>query len=622
MANIMRLCNGLNTELLKPLLKSTFRNGFIKFPAEKSKFGNRWYHFTRRKLQTDTREPLSIYIKIGVGVVTGIGVKLLRNNSVYCLQKTGSRVHNNETKAKDPDFNWSKFIKLLQSYWLELLGAVLAAMVCALLNIQIPRALGNLVDVISKLSVSETDFMTDMKKPAINMITYYTLQSIFTFFYIALLAHVGEGIAKTMKVQMFSSIMNQDMAFFDTHRSGELLNRELSFRAKEQASKVTLTAEEAISNIRTVRSFAMEELENKILNEQAEICKQLNIHLGYGIALFQAGTNLFLNGMVLSTIYIGGYMMTTGSISAGDLMAFLVAVQMLQRSFTQVSLLFGTYIKGKHAGARVFEIIDLPSGKTLSAGRKIPYHSLLPNIEFKNVAFSYPSRPDKEVLKNINLYIPEGKTIAIVGSSGSGKSTLAWLLERFYDVDSGVVLVGEEDIRNLDSTWLRKNVIGFISQEPVLFATSVLENIRYGKPTATDEEVVQAAKLANADNFIRGFPDGYSTMVGERGVSVSGGQKQRIAIARALLKNPSILILDEATSALDSESEKAVQHSLEELTKFRTTIIIAHRLSTIKNVDLIVVLHNGVIVESGTHRELLAKKGMYAALVANQVELV
>ncbi|KAK6624530.1 hypothetical protein RUM44_011389 [Polyplax serrata] len=619
MANLMRLCNGLNTELLKPLLK----------------------------------------------------------------------VHNNETKAKDPDFNWSKFIKLLQSYWLELLGAVLAAMVCALLNIQIPRALGSLVDVISKLSVSETDFMTDMKKPAINMITYYTLQSIFTFFYIALLAHVGEGIAKTMKVQMFSSIMNQDMAFFDTHRSGELLNRltvdiqdfKSSFKmvisqglknltqiigcsvsiffispsmtaimmvvvptgiiggsyvgsllrqaamqsrgtAKEQASKVTLTAEEAISNIRTVRSFAMEELENKILNEQAEICKQLNIHLGYGIALFQAGTNLFLNGMVLSTIYIGGYMMTTGSISAGDLMAFLVAVQMLQRSFTQVSLLFGTYIKGKHAGARVFEIIDLPSGKTLSAGRKIPYHSLLPNIEFKNVAFSYPSRPDKEVLKNINLYIPEGKTIAIVGSSGSGKSTLAWLLERFYDVDSGVVLVGEEDIRNLDSTWLRKNVIGFISQEPVLFATSVLENIRYGKPTATDEEVVQAAKLANADNFIRGFPDGYSTMVGERGVSVSGGQKQRIAIARALLKNPSILILDEATSALDSESEKAVQHSLEELTKFRTTIIIAHRLSTIKNVDLIVVLHNGVIVESGTHRELLAKKGMYAALVANQVELV
>ncbi|EEB12689.1 ATP-binding cassette subfamily B, member 8 [Pediculus humanus corporis] len=666
MANLIRLCNIHSTETVNSLF--SFKKFFIKVksvkvPSFKLKPSTKWhYHFTKRKLHSTADKPVSIYIKLGIGLFSSLGLKLVRDNTVFCLEKHRSRLVSTKNIVKESDFNWTKFFKYLQIYWLELLGAILAAIICAALNIQIPRALGVL-------------------KPVIKIIAYFSLQSLFTFFYIALLSNIGEGMARTMKTAMFSSIMKQDMKFFDLNRSGEILNilivdiqdfkssfkmvisqglknltqiigcaislflispamtgislfivptgiicgnivgsklRKLSYHAKSQCAKVTLTAEEAISNVRTVRSFAMEDVEYNIFNEEAKKCEKLNTELGYGIALLQAGSNFFLNAMVLGTIYIGGYMMSIGNITAGNLMAFLVSVQLLQRSFTQMSVLYGFYIKGKHAGARVFEMIDLPPGITLGSGKKIPYHSLLPNVEFKNVVFSYPSRLNQDVLSNINLYIPEGKTVAIVGSSGSGKSTLAWLLERFYDVEEGVILIGGEDIKTLDPTWLRKNVVGFISQEPVLFATSVLENIRYGKQSASDEEE-KAAKMAHADEFIRKFPDGYNTVVGERGVSVSGGQKQRIAIARALLKNPSILILDEATSALDSESEKALQMSLDAVTKHRTTIVIAHRLSTIKNADLIIVLNNGVIVESGTHGELLSKNGMYATLVAQQM---
>lgn len=208
--------------------------------------------------------------------------------------------------------------------------------------------------------------------------------------------------------------------------------------------------------------------------------------------------------------------------------------------------------------------------------------------------------------------------VAVVGSSGNGKSTIAALLMRFYDVNSGSIIIDGVDIKKLDQTWLRKRVIGLINQEPVLFAMSILENIRYGKPEATDIEVIEAAKIANADSFITSFPNGYNTIVGERGVTVSGGQKQRIAIARAILKNPAILILDEATSALDTESEMHVQSALESVTKGKTVLVIAHRLSTVKNADVIVVLNKGEIVEIGDHNTLLEKKGFYWNLMNQQ----
>ncbi|XP_022257586.1 ATP-binding cassette sub-family B member 8, mitochondrial-like isoform X2 [Limulus polyphemus] len=208
--------------------------------------------------------------------------------------------------------------------------------------------------------------------------------------------------------------------------------------------------------------------------------------------------------------------------------------------------------------------------------------------------------------------------VALCGPSGGGKSTVAALLERFYDVDSGSITLDGKNLDQLDPKWLRGHVLGFINQEPVLFATTVMENIRYGRPDATDSEVVEAAKLANADEFICSFPNGYNTVVGERGVTVSGGQKQRIAIARALLKNPTVIILDEATSALDSESEKVVQEALDRVTKGRTVLVIAHRLSTIQNADIIAVLAGGLVAEVGTHKSLKKHRGLYWDLIRQQ----
>lgn len=352
--------------------------------------------------------------------------------------------------------------------------------------------------------------------------------------------------------------------------------------------------------------------------KEIEYSSDLYERLGFGISFFQAGTNLLLNGILLSTLYLGGQLLSTGQLSPGNLMAFLMATQTIQKSLGQLSVLFGTFVRGQSAGARVFQYLDMPPSPMMIGGDVIADKSLAGNIVFKDVTFSYPTRPDTVILKNFNLNIPAGKTVAIVGTSGNGKSTVAVLLERFYDVDEGSITIDDRDIKSLNSSYLRGNVLGYINQEPTLFATSILENIRYGRQDATDEEVIEAAKEANAHEFILKFPDSYATEVGERGTQLSGGQKQRVAIARALLKQPSVLILDEATSALDYESEKVVQKAIENVTRGRTVLVIAHRLSTIKGADVIVVLQRGVIVELGTHSELIKRKGVYYTLVNQQ----
>ncbi|MCH91710.1 ABC transporter B family member 19-like, partial [Trifolium medium] len=239
------------------------------------------------------------------------------------------------------------------------------------------------------------------------------------------------------------------------------------------------------------------------------------------------------------------------------------------------------------------------------------------NIEFKDVSFSYPSRPDVMIFRNFSIFFPAGKTVAVVGGSGSGKSTVVSLIERFYDPNDGQVLLDNVDIKTLQLKWLRDQ-IGLVNQEPALFATTIRENILYGKPDATNDEIEAATSAANAHSFITLLPNGYNTQVGERGVQLSGGQKQRIAIARAMLKNPKILLLDEATSALDAGSESIVQEALDRLMIGRTTVVVAHRLSTIRNVDSIAVIQQGVVVETGTHEELFAKGGTYASLIRFQ----
>ncbi|XP_066584500.1 mitochondrial potassium channel ATP-binding subunit [Prorops nasuta] len=525
------------------------------------------------------------------------------------------------------------------------------------------------------------DVLQQLKEPAIKLIHMYVTQALFTFGYIFMLSHIGERMAAQMRHELFRSIIMQDIAFFDKNRTGEIVNRlttdiqefkstfktcisqglrsiiqiagcvvsvivispqlttamvitmpsiiiigtiigkglrKLSTEAQNQFAKATAVCEEAIQNIKTVRAFAAEDKETENFYKETELGSKLYERLGFGIGLFQAGTNLFLNGILLSTLYFGGYLMSTGQLSPGDLMAFLMATQTIQRSLSQLSLLFGSYIRGASAGARVFEFLDMPPSPMMIGGKMIENESLVGNINFKNVTFSYPTRPNQVILKKFNLVIPAGKTVAIVGASGNGKSTVAALLERFYDVDEGSISIDGMDIRTLNSSYLRRNVLGYIDQEPILFATSIMENIRYGKPDATDEEIIGAAKEANAHEFISMFSDGYETKVGERGAQLSGGQKQRIAIARALIKKPSILILDEATSALDYESERIVQKALDNAIQGRTVVVIAHRLSTIKGADIIVVLQRGVIAEMGSHSSLLKKKGIYYTLINEQ----
>ncbi|VDM38453.1 unnamed protein product [Toxocara canis] len=382
---------------------------------------------------------------------------------------------------------------------------------------------------------------------------------------------------------------------------GALL-RGLSRSAQSQSAIAAAVADEAFANIRTVRAFAMEEQEIALFGREVQEARRLSEWLGCGIGLFQGATNFFLNafcfiGVVLAVLYGGASLISAEELNAGGLMSFLVTAQTIQRSLSQLSVVFGHALKGWTAGARVFEFINLVPKIPVKGGIRIPYHSLLGEVHFDNVSFAYPTRPRQFVLDGLHLTVEPGKVLALCGPSGEGKTTLTALLERFYEPTLGRVTLDGKDIRTLDPSWLRGSVIGLISQEPVLFATTIEENIRYGKPDATDEEVREAAELANAHIFIDEFPDGYRTMVGERGVTLSGGQKQRIAIARALLKNPPVLVLDEATSALDAESEHIVREALDRAMRGRTVIIIAHRLSTIQNADTIAVLKGGKIVE-------------------------
>jgi len=348
------------------------------------------------------------------------------------------------------------------------------------------------------------------------------------------------------------------------------------------------------------------------------LAEELNCDLGVGIGVLQGVTNLALNGIVLGTLLFGGHLLAKEEISAGNLMSFLVATQTIQRSLSQLSILFGQYIRGVTAATRIFAFMDIEPSVDLKKGIRL--QDLVGEVSFKNVTFVYPTRSDHTVLKDFSIKLMPGKITAICGLSGEGKSTVASLLERFYDINSGKITLDGNDIQLIDPSWLRGEVIGFINQEPVLFGTTIMENIRFGKPEATDEEVFRAAKIANAHNFIEKFADGYETVVGERGVTVSGGQKQRIAIARAVIKNPKVLILDEATSALDTESEALVQDALEKVMKGRTVLVIAHRLSTIQNADVIAVISKGKILESGTHSELKKAKGLYWQLIRQQYD--
>jgi len=315
-------------------------------------------------------------------------------------------------------------------------------------------------------------------------------------------------------------------------------------------------------------------------------------------------------------LWVGGSDVINGSMTAGDLAAFIFYALMVAMGVATVSEVFGDLQRAAGATERLVELLQVKSliaEPLIAADAK----SLPAELAFKQVSFNYPSRPDEPALKEFSLVLPEGQCVALVGPSGAGKSTVFELIQRFYDPQFGLVTLGNKNIRELSPQALRQQ-LAVVAQQPTLFTTDVATNIRYGRPGATDEEVIEAAKAAYAHEFITQLPNGYNSFLGEQGVRLSGGQKQRIAIARAILKDPRILMLDEATSALDTESEFKVQKALERLMENRTTLIIAHRLSTILHADTIAVIDHGNLVAQGSHESLLKESALYAKLASYQ----
>lgn len=384
---------------------------------------------------------------------------------------------------------------------------------------------------------------------------------------------------------------------------------------RAKIAEINAQIEDNLSGIRVVKSFANEEIENakfKVGNDGFLSAKKNSY---FYMGSFHAGLGSFTTLIQVSVIVVGTVLIAKGSVNVSDLLTFLLYISVFTDP-VRILIDFTEQFQNGYSGfERFMEIMNIEPDIQDKKGA-IDLTDVKGDITFEDVTFQYEENTEK-VLNHINLNVPAGAYMALVGSSGAGKSTLCSLIPRFYDVTGGTIRIDGKDIRDVKLKSLR-NQIGIVQQDVYLFAGTIMENIRYGKPDATEEEIIGAAKNANAHEFIMSFPDGYHTDIGQRGIKLSGGQKQRLSIARVFLKNPPILIFDEATSALDNESEKVVQDSLEKLAANRTTFVIAHRLSTIKNAEKILVLSEEGIEEEGTHEELLAKKGIYEHLYMMQ----
>lgn len=382
-------------------------------------------------------------------------------------------------------------------------------------------------------------------------------------------------------------------------------------RQRFQIGELNASIEDSLLGQRVVKAFTAEQEEAEKFEKGNQEFQNIKKKTYYAMAAFNTSTRLFDGLMYLVVIIAGGLFLVYDKISAGDLVAYVLYVSTLIATIRRIVEFAETFQRGVTGIERFLDILDTPVEITDAPDAR-PLEVTHGGIEFRDVSFEYPDDHNK-VLRHVNLNIRPGENLALVGPSGGGKTTLCNLIPRFYDVTSGQILIDGQDIRHVTLRSLR-SAVGVVQQDVYLFSGTVAENIAYGKPGATREEIIEAAKLAGADGFVNELKDGYDTYVGERGVKLSGGQKQRISIARVFLKNPPILLLDEATSALDNESEILVGQSLDKLAKGRTTLTIAHRLTTIKNADRILVLGKDGIEEEGRHEELLAKKGIYYRL--------
>lgn len=384
---------------------------------------------------------------------------------------------------------------------------------------------------------------------------------------------------------------------------------------RERIAAINAGIEDSISGVRVVKSFANEELEMEKFRENNHRYVDSKRDSYRYMGRYHSGINAFSSLIYLVLVVAAALFIESGKVNSLDILTFLLYINVFLEPIKKLINFGEQFQNGLSGFDRFYEVISIAPDIVDSKGAVELTH-VEGAIEFKDVSFRYnPNTP--EILSHVNLKVAAGEYVALVGTSGVGKTTLCSLIPRFYEVSSGSIMLDGRDIRDITLKSLRKN-IGIVQQDVYLFAGSVLENIRYGKPDATEEEIVAAAKKANAHDFIMELPEGYHTDIGQRGIKLSGGQKQRLSIARVFLKNPAILIFDEATSALDNESEKVIQDALESLARGRTTLVIAHRLSTIRNAQRIIVLSDGGIAEEGNHQELLARGGIYAQLYKMQ----
>ena len=395
--------------------------------------------------------------------------------------------------------------------------------------------------------------------------------------------------------------------------------RRLSRTAQDRIADSSGLAGETLNAIQTVQAFTLEDLQSERFSRTVESSFQVAVRRTRVRAVLVGLGMMLVIGAIAFVIWLGARSVREGGMTVGQLSQFIIYAMVVATSAPALSEVWGEIQRAAGAMERLVELLNSTPAIVAPPNPASLPDPLTGRIQFDHVSFRYPSRPDQWALQDFELQINPGETVAFVGPSGAGKSTTFQMLLRFYDPQRGRILIDGVDIATLQPEALRRQ-IGMVPQETMLFGTSARENIRYGRPTASDEDIVKAAQAAAADEFIRELPQGYDTFLGERGTRLSGGQRQRIAIARAILKNPPILLLDEATSSLDAESERLVQQALEQLMQDRTTIVIAHRLATVLKADRIVLMNQGQILDIGTHAELVAREPLYAQLAKLQFE--